>query len=104
MRRIVRSARSPLPIGARPGASQRRIAGRNALGRLLPLRLRLVQPEAHTRLAVNRGCDAKVLLRLMVFGGTPEELAEAEVAVGNQGPHTARLGERQCLAVVGFSA
>ena len=70
----------------------------------MPLQLRLVQPEAHTRLAVNRRCDAKVLLRLMVFGGTPEERAEAEVAVGNQGPHTARLGERQCLAVVGFTA
>ena len=38
------------------------------------------------------------------LAGAPVELAEAEVAVGDEGPHAARLGERQRLAVVGLAA
>jgi hypothetical protein len=34
----------------------------------------------------------------------PVEPAETEVAVGDEGAHAARLGERQRLAVVGFAA
>ena len=42
--------------------------------------------------------------RLLVLAGAPVELAEAEVAVGDERAHAARLGERQCLAVVGLAA
>ena len=45
-----------------------------------------------------------MLLRLLALAGAPVELAEAEVAVGDEGPHAARLGERQRLAVVGLAA
>ena len=37
---------------------------------------------------------------LLALPRAPEELAEAEVAVGDEGAHAARLGERQRLAVV----
>jgi len=45
-----------------------------------------------------------VLLRLLALAGAPVEFAEAEVAVGNEGAHAARLGERQRVAVVGLAA
>src|SRR5262249_27312375 len=41
-----------------------------------------------------------MLLRLVALARAPVELAEAEVAVGDEGTHTARLGEGQRLAVV----
>ena len=43
-------------------------------------------------------------LGLLALAGAPVELAEAEVAVGDEGAHAARLGERQRLAVVGLAA
>ena len=43
-------------------------------------------------------------LRLLALAGAPVELAEAEVAVGDERAHAARLGERQRLAVVGLAA
>ena len=36
--------------------------------------------------------------------GAPVERAEAAVTVGSEGPHAARLGERQGLAVAGLGA
>ena len=41
---------------------------------------------------------------LLALARAPGELAEAEVAVGDEGAHAARLGERQRLAVVGLTA
>jgi len=35
-------------------------------------------------LAVHRRCDREVLLRLLPLAGAPEELAQAEVAVGDE--------------------
>ena len=45
-----------------------------------------------------------MLLRLLALAHPPGELAEAEVAVGDQGAHAARLGERKRLAIVGLAA
>ena len=45
-----------------------------------------------------------MLLRLLPSAGAPVELAEAEVAVGDERAHAARLGEGQRLAVVGLAA
>src|SRR5258708_8304564 len=68
------------------------------------LGLRLLQPEAHVHIAVQRYCGGKVLADLLLLLCTLIELAKAEVAVGDEGAHAARLGERQCLAVVGLAA
>ncbi len=45
-----------------------------------------------------------MLSGLLALAGAPVELAEAEVAVGDERAHAARLGERQRLAVVGLAA
>ena len=45
-----------------------------------------------------------MLAGLLALARAPVELAEAEVAVGDEGAHAARLGERQRLAVVGLAA
>jgi hypothetical protein len=45
-----------------------------------------------------------VLLSLLRLARAAVELAEPEVAVGDEGAHAARLGERQRLAVVGLAA
>src|SRR2546422_11391949 len=41
---------------------------------------------------------------LLSFARALVELAETELAVGDERTHAARLGERQCLAVVGLAA
>src|SRR5437870_8444209 len=43
-----------------------------------------------------------VLLRLLALARAPGELAEAEVAVGDEGAHAARRGQDQRLAIVAF--
>ena len=48
---------------------------------------RLLQPERHVHLAVHRRRDGEVLLCLVAFAGLPIELAEAKVAVGDEGTH-----------------
>ena len=67
-------------------STQRRYRGRtagNASGRL---ELRdLLQPIRHAHLAVHRRRRGEVLLRLLALAGAPIELAEAEVAVGDEG-------------------
>src|SRR5215470_16020835 len=60
------------------------------------LRLRLLQPVRHPHLAVHRRRGGEVLLRLLALARAPVELAEAEVAVGDEGAHGAGLGECQC--------
>src|SRR5262249_52201063 len=46
----------------------------------------------------------QVLLRLLSLARAAVELAEPEVAVGDERAHAARLGERQSLAVVRLAA
>src|SRR5262249_29799996 len=68
------------------------------------LRLRPLQVEPHVHVAVHRGCGSEMLLRLLALARAPIELAEAEVAVGDEGAHAAWLGEGQRLAVVDLAA
>ena len=68
------------------------------------LRLRLLQPELHVHLAVQRRRDGEVFVRLLALAGAPVEFAEAKMAVGDEGPHSAWLGQRQRLAVMGLGA
>src|SRR5262245_36803549 len=44
-----------------------------------------------------------MFLRLLALARAPVELAEAEVAVGDEGTHAARLGQRQRRAEVGLA-
>ena len=44
-----------------------------------------------------------MLAGLLALACVPVELAEAEVTVGDERAHAARLGERQRLAVVGLA-
>src|SRR5262245_35438069 len=69
----------------------------------LHLRLRLLQPVGHPHLAIHRRRVGEMRLRLLALAGAPVELAEAEVAVGDEGAHAARLGEGQGLAVMGLT-
>src|SRR5437773_6574703 len=55
------------------------------LMRTASVRLRLLQPEPHIHLAVHRRRGGEVLLRLLALTRAPVELAEAEVAVGDEG-------------------
>src|SRR5262249_5074557 len=92
--------------GGRPKCAQknsripRRLSG---LNQLTHPRFRLLQPVGHAHFAVHRRRDIKVLPSLRVIARAAMELAKAEVAVGNERAHAARLGERQRLAVVAFS-
>src|SRR5262249_19390517 len=61
------------------------------LSRLL---LRLLQPVRHPHLAVHRRRGGEILLRLLARTRAPVELAEAEVAVGDERAHV-QLGS-QC--------
>jgi hypothetical protein len=51
----------------------------------LYLCLRLLQPVRHPHLAIHRRRGSEMLLRLLTLARAPGELAEAEVAVSNQG-------------------
>src|SRR5262249_45229740 len=66
------------------------------------LRLRLLQPVRHPHLAVHRRRGGEVLVCLLTLARAPVELAEAEVAVGDEGAHAARLGQSQRLAILGL--
>src|SRR6266566_526280 len=70
------------------------------LMRTASVRLRLLQPEPHVYLAVHRRRGGEVLLRLLSLACAPVELAEAEVAVGDERAHAELLGEGQRLAIV----
>src|SRR5262249_28549020 len=48
-------------------------------------RFHLLQPICHPHLPVHRRRGGEVLLRLLALAGAPIELAEAEVAVGDEG-------------------
>src|SRR5262249_12928471 len=70
----------------------------------LHLRFCFLQPVRHPHLAVHRRRGGEMLLRLLALARAPVELAEAEVAVRDEGAHAARLGECQGIAVVGLAA
>src|SRR5260370_10377699 len=67
------------------------------------LDLRLLQPESLVHLAVHGGRRRDVLLRLLESARAPVELAEAQMAVGDKGPHAALLGDRQRVAEMTLS-
>jgi len=75
--------------------------GAGPLSRYVQLCFRLIQPEPHPHLAIRRRRDREMLLRALARA--PVELAEAEVAVGNERAHAKFAGERQRLAIVAFS-
>ena len=58
--------------------------GTSALSKFVNLLLGLLQSVRHVHLAVHRGRRGEVLLRLLTFARAPVELAEAEVAVGDE--------------------
>src|SRR5712691_6385597 len=66
-------------------------------------RRRLFQPVLHVHLAVHRRRGREVLLRLLLLARAPVELAEAEVAVGDEGAHAELLGERERVTIVAVS-
>ena len=74
------------------------------LGEFLQLSLRLLEPEAHVHLTVHRRGGGEVLPRLLALARARSQLPEAEVAVGDERAHAARLGEGQRLAVVSLAA
>src|SRR5207237_6929097 len=76
--------------------------GTSALSKFINLRLRLLQPEPHVHLAVHRRRSREVLLGVLQLAHAPVELAEPEVAVGDEGAHAELDGECQRLAVVAF--
>jgi hypothetical protein len=53
---------------------------------LLNLGLCLLQPVPHAHLAIHRRRGRKVLVRLLTLSRAAAELAEAEVAVADDGP------------------
>src|SRR3972149_6862548 len=79
------------PIEARASAQRRQF------------RLCLLQPEPHVHLAVHRRRGREVLLALMPLTRAPVELAEPEVAVGDERAHPQLLGERERVTVVAVS-
>src|SRR6266436_9043327 len=69
-----------------------------ASSRQLPhLHLHLLQPVRHTHLAVQRRRGREVFSGLLALAGAPVELAEAEVAVGDEGAHAEFAGKCQRL-------
>ena len=65
-------------------------------------RLRLLQPEPHVHLAIHSSRSRQVLGRLRSVAGAPVELAQAEMAVGDEGAHVKLVGERERVTIVAF--
>jgi hypothetical protein len=59
--------------------------------RIRLFRLRLLQPVRHPHLAVHRRRGGEMLLGLLALVRAPVELAEAEVAVGDEGARSRRI-------------
>src|SRR5262249_37422429 len=60
--------------------------------------------ERHVHLAVHRRRGGGGVARLLALARARAQLPEAEVTVGDEGAHAARLGGGQRLAVVGLAA
>jgi hypothetical protein len=59
----------------------------------------LLQPVRHAHLAIHRRRGGEVFSGLFGLARTPVELAEAEVAVGDEGAHAELLAEPKGFAV-----
>src|SRR5262249_49153352 len=81
--------------------SPRGTSGRPPSALLSQLLLCPLQPVRHPHLAVHRCRGGEVLLRLLTLARALVELAEAEVAVGDEGAHTKLLGQDGSLPIVG---
>src|SRR5262249_8369683 len=88
--RLTRARMRPGAVGAR-------------LLRQPQLRVCLLQPEPHAHLAVHRRGDGEVLVRVLALGRAPVELAEAEVAVSDEGARAELQSECHGVAVVALS-
>jgi hypothetical protein len=66
--------------------------------RFTHLRLRLLQPKRHVHVAVHRRRGGEVVAGLIPFARAQVDLAETEVAVGDEGARPEPLGEGQRLA------
>jgi hypothetical protein len=64
--------------------------------------LRFLQPVRHAHLAVHRRRGGEVLLGLLSLVRAPVELAEAEMAVGDEGAHAELQGQRERSVIVPF--
>src|SRR5712692_8290558 len=71
-------------------------------GQLSDLGLRPIQPEAHVHLAVHRCRRRQMLSGLPMPVGLQEELAQVEVAMGDERTHAEVAGQGQGLAIVAF--
>jgi hypothetical protein len=65
-------------------------------------RRRLREPEPHVHLAVHRGRRGQVVPDLCFLARAPVELAEAEVAVGDEGAHAKFASQGEGLRIVAF--
>jgi hypothetical protein len=88
--------RSCYPVVARARALEAR---RILIARYPLHRLRLGEVEAHFHLSVHRSRGPQMLLGLRAVPSSSIELAEAEVAVGDEGAHAEAGRPRQCLLV-----
>jgi hypothetical protein len=66
------------------------------------LRLRLLKPGPHIHLAVHRRRNREVFACFSTLAHTSVELAEAEMAVGDDRAHAQLIGEGQGLPEGGF--
>src|SRR5580698_6771449 len=66
--------------------------------------LSLREPETHVHVAVHRGCGGVMVLCIAGFAGAAMDLAETEVAVGDQRAHAVALRQRQRVAKVAGAA
>ena len=63
----------------------------------------VLEPKAHVHLAVQRGGGGEVLASLVALARAPVERAETEVAMSDERAHAQLAGERERLAIRGFS-
>src|SRR4029434_781406 len=90
--------RSGVPHGSLRGTADRPSA------QLAHFLLGLLQPVRHVDLALHRRRGGEMLLRLLALARAPVELAETEVAVGDEGAHPEVLSEGERVTVVALSA
>ena len=72
----------------------------SSLGQFPQRRTGLLQPVRHVDLAVHRRCSGEVFFGLLAPARALVELAEAEVAVSDEGAHAARLTPREAPATI----
>jgi hypothetical protein len=66
--------------------------------------LSLGEPEAHVHVAVHRGRGGVMVFCILGFAGAAMDLAETEMAVGDQRAHAVALRQCQRVAVVADAA